>query len=61
MVRVYRRTGPNSGVSFGIVGGLIMLIVVAALVFWLAIILGAVLVAAALFVGVKAAVERIKR
>lgn len=57
-MRVYRRTGPNSGVSFGLFTGLIMLVAVAALVFWLAIIIGAVAVVAALYAAARWAVER---
>jgi hypothetical protein len=36
-MRFYMRTGPSSGVSVGVVGGLILLLLLAVLWFWLAV------------------------
>jgi hypothetical protein len=57
-VRFYLRTGQGSGVSVGIVGALILLIVMAALWFWVAAIVAAVVVLALLVRAVIAIFTR---
>lgn len=61
MVRVSFRAGRNTSVSTGWVGALVVLIMLAALWFYLALIIGAVIVIAAVGMAVRAVTERRKQ
>jgi hypothetical protein len=60
-VRFIFRTGPGSAVSVGIIGGLVLLILLAATVFWVAVIVAAVTVLAALAYACRWAWLSLKR
>lgn len=60
-MRVYMRAGRNTGISTGLAGGLIILVALAAVVFWIAVIIGAIIVTAGLWAAAKWAIERSRR
>jgi hypothetical protein len=60
-VRFYVRGGSGWGVSVGLLGGLVLLVLVAALWFWLAVIVAAVIVLTALWLLARALIAAWRR